>query len=271
MKKSIFTFLVLLFGADAFAQNWADSTAVILPDEPDLYFPMDRPSQTYNAKTAAKNTWILQMGINWGSLIKTKQSQDYDVFSFPINLRYGITDKLEVMLSPAPVFGSTVGGGGGIEYNLSSWDLALRYSLFKNKAAGSMSLLGSYTYLNYEDGIINQDQINLKLLYSLPVGRYLTLGTNLGYSAIANNPDEFTYTLIAAIALSKKFGFYVEGYGNVSIDAPAGEAGSNWFDAGVYYLTSPTFQLDAGYAQGGTDNYNDFYTYVGFSYLFGKL
>jgi len=273
MKTLLSGLIILCFTNTGIAQSWADSTEVQnLPsvEVEEIYFPMDRPSQTFNAQTAAQNTWILQMGVNWGSLIKTKQSQDYDAFSFPINLRYGITDKLEVMLSPSPAFGTTVGGGGGIEYTLGTWDLALRYSLFKNTKAGSMSVLGSYTYQNYESGVESQDKINLKILYSISLGRYLTLGSNLGYVANASSGDEFSYTVIASFALTNKFGFYVEGYGSVLLENVEAAKNPSWFDAGLYYRTSPTFQLDAGYAQGGAENYNDFYTYVGFSYLFGK-
>lgn len=270
MKKLVFTFLVLLFGANAFAQSWADSTDVILPTAPELYFPMDRPSQTFNAKTAAKNSWIYQMGIEWGGLVTSGYSQNYNVIAFPINLRYGITDKLEAMLSPSPTFASVNGGGGGIEYSLGSFGAALRYSLFKNKGLGSMAVLGGYQMYNYERGIKTGTTVELKVLYAVPLGRLLTFATNLGYQSSDFTDDAFTYTANFSVPFTQKFGFYVEAYGSVPTTDNYGSKNSAWYDLGLYWLAQNNFQLDAGYAQGGSEEYRDFYSFVGFCYLFGQ-
>ncbi len=265
--KYIFILLFTAFiGVTAKAQS--DTATKQMEEMPLLVKPLasDRPGQTFNALTLSKGVWQIQAGVSWGRLLNNPKGLDYNVLSMPIDLRYGITEKLEVSFSPAPVFANNVGTESGIEYNLSQFSAAVRYQLFADKPFGHLSVHGAYQLVNYERGEETGSNGSLKLLYALPLGDLFTFSTNLGYSVSSYSSNEFTYTANAVFNIMPRFGMFVEAFGNVQVDAAA--ANGSGFDAGVFYLVNSNFQLDAAYALTENDALQDYYTSVGLTYRF---
>ena len=100
--KQLFLFLLVFLGFNSTAQLERSGREGTLPT--------DRPGQTYNAVTLQAGVWQLQTAGEVGGFLNNDRGLSYDVFAIPIDLRYGITDKLEIMFSPKFSFGSTQGG-----------------------------------------------------------------------------------------------------------------------------------------------------------------
>jgi len=230
--------------------------------------PTDRPGQSYNAQTLFKNQWQLQAGVNWGKFYNFNRGKDFDITSLPVDIRYGITNKLEIMLSPSFGF-ATVPGGGGIEYTLSSYGASLRYSIFENKPFGNLGAMANYEYSTYESGLETLNTYRIRLMYSVPLGQIITFTTNVGLATVSSGPDYIPYTVNFSFAVSPKFGFYAEAYGDLVLSELDGVENPFFFDLGLYFLKSASFQFDAGYNRGGTSEYTDDYAFVGISYRFG--
>lgn len=254
----VVVFLQLVFLANA--QNALSGTV-----------PSDRPGATYNATTLQAGVWQVQSGIEWGSLYQTGYGRGYDVFSFPVDLRYGITNRFEIMVSPKFNFASVAGAEAGIGYALSAYSIMGRYSIFDGEALGSFALLGGYTYVSYEGGIANDHTTVLKMLYKIPLGNRFQLASNLGYSmnsvtgtdAITRQIGRFEYTLNISFNMTPKFGIYAESFGSLAKNSFI------WFDSGIFWLPNPNLQVDLFYASGTGDDLLDYFTALGISYRFG--
>ncbi len=263
--KSVFTLFTLLLTFGLFAQ--LENTVY------EGTLPTDRPGQTYNARTLQAGVWQLQAAGDVGGLF-TARGLSYDVFAIPIDLRYGITEKLEIMFSPKFSFASTQGTGAGIEYSLTDLQGTLRYNLVDGAPYGSIGFFAGYKHSIYEGGIANANQGIFKVLYALPLGERLGFSSNLGYSVTSQTGTDgmqstanlFDYTANFAFNFSDAFGMFVEAFG--SVDLGDGDGSNSWVDAGVFWLLSPDFQFDLAF--GNSNTTGDYYTSLGISYRFGN-
>ena len=235
--------------------------------------PTDRPGQTYNASTLQAGVWQLQAAGDVGGFLNSR-GITYDLFSLPTDVRYGITDKLEIMFSPKFSFASTQGTGAGIEYSLTDLQGTLRYNLIDGAPYGSIGFFAGYRRSIFEGGIANANQGIFKILYALPLGERFGFSSNLGYAVIAEtgtdgtkrNINLFEYTANFAFSFTSSFGMFVEAFGGVDL----GDSGASisWVDAGVFWLLSPDFQFDLAF--GNSNTTGDYYTSLGISYRFGE-
>lgn len=234
--------------------------------------PADRPGKTFNATTLHAGQWLMQINLEQGDYTKKSNYQGYANWAFPFDLRYGITDKIEIMASIKPNFAAQDGYYGGIEYSLMDYAGSLRYNIFKAKNYGSFSLGAGYRYISYEGGIANAKVGIAKLLYSLPLGQRLVLGTNLGYSHFnetgydnsTNARGSFDYTAILMFNITQKFGLSLETYGSKS------NISNLFFDGGFYWLPNNNVQVNMFFATGGNSNYQSYYGSIGICYRFGQ-
>ena len=261
MKRVLLVFLVL-FGLALSLRAQQDYNGTL---------PTDRPGNTYNATTLQAGVWQLQTGVEWGSLYEIGYGQGYDVLTIPTDIRYGITDRFEVMFSPKFNFATVAGTGGGIEYSLSAYSLLGRFNFFDGEAYGSMAVLGGYQYTTYEGGIANGNSGILKILYKVPLGDRFQIASNLGYSLhnvmrtdnTSETNGQVDYTLNASFSFNPQFGIYVETFGSFADNS------ITWFDAGLFWLPNSNLQVDLFYATGNGDAVLDYYTALGLSYRFG--
>lgn len=234
--------------------------------------PADRPGQTMNASTLNAGLWQIQTGIEQGDFTKTSNYQGYATWGLPFDLRFGITNKLEIMASIKPTFAAQEGYYGGIEYSLMDYAGFLRYNIFDGEPYGSFAILGGYKYRSYEGGIANAKIGIAKILYRLPIGKRLQIATNLGYSYHNETGYDYTtasssyfdYTANLAYSINPKFGLFAETYGR------QGNFSESWFNGGLFWLPNPNLQLDLVYATGGSSAYQSYYTTLGLCYRFGR-
>jgi hypothetical protein len=238
--------------------------------------PTDRPGQTYNATTLQAGVWQLQTAGEVGGFIDSDRGLSYDVFALPIDIRYGITDKLEIMFSTKFNFASTQGTGAGIEYSLTDLQGTLRYSLFDDTPQGSFAFFAGYRHSIYEGGIASGNQGIFKILYAISLGEHLGFSTNLGYTysqqtgtdGVETTANTFDYTANLAFNIIPEFGIFAEAYGSAGLDDASGS--SSWFDAGIFWLLNSDLQLDLFVASGNGDATQNYFTALGLSYRFGE-
>lgn len=253
--KRIFTLLFTAFSVFVSAQN----------------VPADRPGKTMNATTAQAGLWILQTGTDFGTLVNTQNGFSFDSWSFPLDVRYGITDKLEVMVSGSASFAARQDADAGIEYGVLSYAGYLRYNLFDGTNFGSFAFFGGYQHLSYEGGIAAADNIIAKVLYRLPVGDKFQFATNLGYTQTTVNRldysveegGSFEYTAAFSYLLKPTFGLFLETYGS------QGAQTSSWVDGGVFWLPNPDVQWDVILGSGGISKFNQYYVSIGVCFQLG--
>lgn len=234
--------------------------------------PSDRPGNTMNASTLQAGLWQLQTGVHFGGFINRDNGKAFENWGMPLDLRYGITNKLEIMVNGSGSFASTEGTGAGIEYSLLSYAGYLRFNLFDETPFGSMGLLGGYQHRSYEGGIAAANNFIGKLLYRLPLGEKFQFATNLGYTYTTLDRTDYTeeeggrfdFTASFAYMLGQKFGLYVETFGS------EGSENSLWIDGGIFWLPSPNLQWDLIFGNGGTDSFDQYYTTIGLCYRFGE-
>jgi hypothetical protein len=215
--------------------------------------------------------WLLQTGLQSGGVITNEKFGGLEVWAMPTDLRYGLTDKFEVMVGVNPYFATTEGSGAGIEYTTVNYSGYLRYNVFDALPAGSLAFLGGYGYTSYEGGIASANSMVGKLLYRLPLGKLFQVASNLGYTyQHVNKLDysessggSFTYTASFAWNINNKLGIYVETYGS------SGTATSNWLDFGFFWLPSADLQVDLIFASGGNSGFESYYSTLGLCYQFG--
>lgn len=269
--------LLMVFSAQAQTiSTEAQNNAAYDPAVPESEaIATDRPAFTMNANTLRKNTYLLQMGFGTGKLTNYEKSNDFNTFAFPIELRYGITNRLEAMAQADLHFaGWNYVGATDVEYGLQNYGFGLRYNIFnhglysapKAKNYGSLSAYLGYNALKYEGDIVKADVLNLKLLYKIDVVKWLTIAANVGYGFVLNDVAQdaavFNYTFNLSTPIGEKFGFYIENYGS--------ETYAKGISTGLTWRVAENFQVDGFLGRGQIGGYEQYFGALGFSYRFGK-
>ena len=234
--------------------------------------PADRPGQTQNATTAQAGSWIIQTAGEFGGFVNTDNGKGFESWGFPLDVRYGITNRFEVMASGKALFASTQGTGAGIEYSLLSYALNFRFNLFDETDFGSMALLAGYEHNSYEGGIASANNFIAKVLYKLALGEKLQLATNLGFTQASlkeldhseEDGGRFTYTAAFSYNVSDKFGLFLETYGS------QGSVQSAWIDGGIYFLPNPNVQWDFVLGNGGLGDFSQYFATIGVCFQIGE-
>jgi hypothetical protein len=84
--------------------------------------------------------------------------------------------------------------------------------------------------------------VDFRFSFAHTLSEKSSLAYNLGAQWVDDSPEAaYVYTLVYGYSVSSKIGLYAELYG----DLPEDNRANHLWDAGVTYLISPSFQLDA--------------------------
>lgn len=217
----------------------------------------DRPDQTESALTIKDN----YLQIETGTLLENAQ----DISSWVINstlLRYGISDKLEFRVV-SELFSNTFKKTDTKITGRSDVELGIKYNLVNSEF--------QLAYLSHIILPIGTDNFSTNqfgwssimcLSHSITSG--IDFGYNLGFHLIPESEDSFIFTYAVGFALSDKFGFFTEIYGDY-------DGINNWsvlYDNGFTYAAKKNLQFDISLGIGLSDEPN-FYS-LGLSWRFPK-
>lgn len=227
MKKTIIILLIFFHG-QFFAQNIRIN-----------------PLQTESSSTISKRSLLIEMGL----IAQTLKHNSINAFAGPSTLlRYGITKGLELRIfSQYESYKFNNLYEDARISGFSDFELGVKVQLFKKDGVNTEIAFLSHAIIpTAKDGLSNEEigAIN-KLSIAHQLSEKIGLGYNVGYDYIGEIHN-FTYSAALGFALGGNFGAYIEPYGVY------GEQGffESYFDAGITYLTSDNFQLDASYGVG---------------------
>ena len=224
----------------------------------------DRPDQTEAASTIPKGSFQIEMGF----VASSKEHNTLNSFAGPSTLlRYGLTDKIELRFfnqyeaHKLELFDET-----NKESGFSDIELGAKVQLFKKEGAYTEIAFLSHAIIpTAKDELSNNKMGTInKLSISHSLSNNVGLGYNIGYNYVGQI-HSFTYSAALGVSFTNKFGGYIEPYGVY------GEQGffESYFDAGLTYLLSDDFQVDASYGS-GLNNDLQFFS-AGFSWNIPKL
>lgn len=109
--------------------------------------------------------------------------------------------------------------------------------------------------------------VDFRLSFDHSLSEKSGLAYNIGAQWGDDSPEAaYVYTLVYGYSITDCFGLYAEVYG----DLPENSSANHFWDAGITYLVSPNFQLDATVGSSITDG-QDLLLAAGFSYRFQKI
>lgn len=247
MKLKI-TFITLLLSAACFSQQ----------------IITDRPDQTESSSTIPKGSLQIEMGI----VAASKENNTLNSFAGPSTLvRYGLTEKIELRFfnqyeaHKLELFDETSKVSG-----FSDFEIGAKVQLLKKEELSTKIAFLSHVIIpTAKDELSNNKMGTInKLSISHSLSDRLGLGYNVGYNYVGQI-HSFTYSAALGFSFTDNFGGYIEPYGVY------GEQGffESYFDAGLTYLLSDNFQVDASYGL-GLNNDLQFFS-AGFSWNIPKL
>jgi len=208
----------------------------------------DRPDFTESNATIPVGHLQSEFGVEAGS-----GDDVLDIGIPKLLLRYGVADALELRLE-VPDLVMTRPSGGDFDFGAGAVAAGLKWvaPIGDKAAAGFIFMLGSpVTGDDFEvEGLVAV----LNGVWGVDLSADFSLGGNMvleaaGIGAGDNGSDlvyTFTGSLALGYALSAEWGAYVETFHSITED----EEHTPFADAGVTYLVTPGFQLDA---YGGSD------------------
>ncbi|MEM7084739.1 MAG: transporter [Bacteroidota bacterium] len=267
MKNAYFYFLLIFFGSNLslLAQDEDQNTAPVS----DLI--TDRPDATESPNTVSVGTIQIETGGFYTSFEETIDGDKikHEVLGYNTTLlRYGILDNLELRLGWNFEEGQTtvnnvklmdVTSGfspllAGVKVNITEEDgwlptIGLLGHLYLPLTAGN----------DYKPETTGAD---LRFSFDHTLSPKSGLAYNIGAQWGDDSPEvAYVYTLVYGYSITDRLGAYAEVYG----DLPENSSANHFWDAGLTYLVSPNFQLDATVGSSITEG-QDLLVAAGFSY-----
>ena len=216
----------------------------------------DRPDQTESSTTIPVRTLQIEAGLLSGNDNFEKQ------YLFPTSLfRYGLTKNIELRLAGQI---ASIENKQTSENLIGIGDLEIGAKIQILKNAGINTEIAFISHLIIPTGSADMTSGNFgtinKFAISHSLTKFLDLGYNAGYNYPGDGNGDFTYSLVTGAALSDKFGYYIEPYGEYT-------GCKNWIsnlDTGFTYLIKNNIQLDISYGIGLNQKMN--YLALGFSW-----
>lgn len=216
-----------------------------------------RPGASFTPYTTGKQIFQLQTGFLFYKDTSTP-SVRLNGFGYGLQLRYGITENLEVraatlLRSDKVDFSGSESSFGG----LSLLDAGVRWHALNESTTDAMLSFqgevrfGSVGAPEYQSG--NSLSPRILALFSVPVTSWMGFTTNLGLSWYDGIDASGTYTANLSFPLSDSMSTFVEIFGSF-------DSGSSVnFDTGLAYLLNNDFQLDLalGFAGDIKNNFVD--------------
>ncbi|MGB5418150.1 transporter [Algibacter sp.] len=231
----------------------------------------DRPDATEASSTVGKSVLQLETGGLYESFETNNiQSENYTYNTMLI--RYGILDNIELRLGWNFIEGVTKINGNKLNAVSSGFSpllLGVKIAITEEKGAiPEMALLlhTTHPFFASYDNKSTSTGTDFRFSFSHTLSENSSLGYNLGMAWDGDSTTaSYIYTLSYGYSLSNKIGAFAELYG----DLPEGTNFNHYWDAGLTYLVSNDFQLDAYFGTSITEG-QDLLLGLGLSYRIRK-
>lgn len=207
----------------------------------------DRPDATESPILVDKGYIQVETGAFYETFEDQGITQDNYTFNTTL-IRIGLLENLELRLGADFVEGKTKINGvkqDDVSSGFSPLLFGAKVGIAKEKGwAPEIALMG-HVYLPFTAGTDYKPQttgVDFRFSLGHTLSERSVLGYNLG-AAWGDDSSEaaFVYTLVYGYAVTKDFGLYAELYG----DTPENSKANHFWDAGMVYVVSNNFQLDA--------------------------
>ncbi len=243
----------------------------------------DRPDQTESSLVVPRGSYQLELG--WTFIHDQEDGVRLEVHEVPGTLlRVGLSDKVELRIGWTGLIDAEASRAGGAPSNAlgrfeanddgaGDGELGAKIHLVEERGGRpEIALLVSTSVPIGDDGFTS-DRFDpaLRLALAHTLSERVSLGYNLGFafeSGVGDDGDRDTlsyafYTVALGLALSDRWGAFVELYGDVPASASGGPA--NAFDGGLTYLVRDGLQLDLAGGVGLSDAAEDWFVGLGLS------
>ncbi len=254
MKHLLFSIFIFIFSVlSVFSQSPALVT--------------DRPDQTESSRTVPENSLQIETGIFWEQSIENQLQTD----NFGLNttlFRYGLLKRFELRFGYEYLQQRIIEDGGGNSENNGFQPFTLGTKIFICEQKGLLPEMALLTHFNlprsgaveYQTPYLGHDII---LAASHQLNETLALGYNLGVEWDGKNPQPGgKYAMVAGIAITDKFGAFIETYGTFAKNKDF----NNRIDTGFTFLILDNLQLDAAGGIGLTEISPDYFVAMGISW-----
>jgi hypothetical protein len=236
----------------------------------------DRPDQTESPNTVDPGVLQVEAGGFYTSFEKTFDDETVKEEIYGYNttlLRYGILDNLELRLGwNFEELRTTVNGTElmNITSGFSPLLAGMKVNITQeNGWVPTIGLVG-HLYLPVSAGADYKPEttgVDFRFSFDHTLSEKSGLAYNIGAQWGDDSPEAaYVYTLVYGYSITDCLGFYAELYGNF----PENNSAHHFWDAGITYLVSPNFQLDATVGSSITTG-QDLLLAAGFSYRIKKL
>lgn len=225
----------------------------------------DRPDQTESAQTV----WPGYLQIETGALFErlSEGGVETEITTFNTTLmRLGLFSRFELRIAADWQQVKTFSDlNNSLQTGMGSLFFGIKKSLISDRNGFDVAWMGTVLIPTPAAKSLEPEDVGgeLRLLASKDISDKWSIGVNAGISWDGNNTGAaYFYTLSSGHTLSKRSGFFVELYGDVSKnDKP-----NHLIDAGFTYLIHPGLQLDFS---GGTaiEGEQEFFLSAGISYV----
>lgn len=259
MKKTVVAAVLAASTAGAFAGEvmTLGSTVSELRD-----LAADRPDATESPITVDKGHWQIETSV-------VDYSKDFGIQEWTwaeTNLKYGLTDSMDIQFVFAPYIESNE--GGTITDGTSDIVVRLKWNMWGNDEGDSAFALFPYVKAPTGSGLSNEKwEGGLILPYSYDINDRLGFGCQLEWEyAYDGDKDGYDsnllHTVVLGYSLTDRWGVYGEYLGIAADQYQAHASG------GATYAVTEMFQLDAGLVVGLNSAANDLNTFTGFTVKF---
>ena len=235
----------------------------------------DRPDRTEGSR--AVDPGVVQ--VEWGWTRTNNDDDGVDVTEDAVSevlLRYGIVENVELrVIFDGQVTVDTDPDGATPSTNESgAGDVSVGGKIRFCEEDGLLPEIGLLGAVSIPTGAISSERNDPSFLFafSKTLTAEWSLGSNLGVSWASEEDasgdrstlSQFDYTLVLGRDLGAGFGAYVEWFGNAGLSRQGGP--QNSIAAGSTYLWHDDLQLDISGGIGLSEDAEDYYFSIGFSY-----
>lgn len=207
----------------------------------------DRPDATESPNTVPAGYFQVETGSFYESFEDGAVKSEVYAYNTTL-LRFGVLDNVELRLGWNFEEVRTSFNGqqlDNVASGLSPLLAGMKVEVTEEKGLlPEIGLLG-HLYLPFSAATDYRPEttgVDFRFSFAHTLSEKSSLAYNLGAQWVDDSPEAaYVYTLVYGYSVSSKIGLYAELYG----DLPEDNRANHLWDAGVTYLISPSFQLDA--------------------------
>ncbi len=237
----------------------------------------DRPDQTESSLVVPRGSYQLELG--WTVTRDEEAGVRVESHEVPGTLlRVGLSDRIELRIGWTGLVASEIRFGSfkASDDGIGDGELGAKIHLAEERGGRPEIALLLSTSVPIGDDAYTTDRFDpaLRLALAHTLSERVSLGYNLGLafeSSLGEDGERDTlsnafYTVALGLALSDRWGAFVELYGDLPASASGGPANS--FDGGFTYLLRDNLQLDLAGGAGLSDAAGDWFVGLGLSVRF---